>query len=276
MSCKEAFEFLAQRRESGEAIVDAQIDARSRFVAVPDLAQHAGIGPRVPHPAGHQRIAIGQREVQHFGRKVARPAMLAVGRKSATKRAECDRRSSDIRPAGEQLLRGAGAWLAKPCRPSQAPTRRRTGGDERGRDRRIRPRSIRSPGLCRAAPRTAKPSVSARRHSARYRRSSRRHWPGSRRRPAASGRSDRAPAASARLQLLRPMLPIGPTLFGGLADRMLHSRQRRHGRGLSLRDRIVDRLGAGCGAGDENARPRGAAHAAIGRRLLRYARAFRA
>ena len=61
---QKTFQFFAQRREGGKAVADCDGAGVDAIVAVPNFAQHAGVDAGVPHPARHQRIAVGRREVQ--------------------------------------------------------------------------------------------------------------------------------------------------------------------------------------------------------------------
>ena len=129
---KKPFQFLAQRREGGKAVADCDGAGVDIIVAVPNFAQHAGIDAGVPHPARHQRIAVGRGEVQHFGGEIARPAVLAVGRKACDKRVEPLIGGTEIGPAVEQrdqpAAHGGKTVATKPS--ADAPAHRRDEGGE--------------------------------------------------------------------------------------------------------------------------------------------------
>jgi len=71
---QELAELLAQHEERGIIIVD--VDGDVVDVAVPDFAQHAGVGPPVPDPTRHQRVLLRVGVMQQFGGEIAHPAKL--------------------------------------------------------------------------------------------------------------------------------------------------------------------------------------------------------
>ena len=130
-----ALSSVAQRRRTSRDRRRPSMRMRSTSSRMPDLAHHAGIGPRVPHPALHQRTALRAREMQNFGAEVARPAMLAIVPESVRRKPRAaDRRWPARRPPSNHL-RAASRIAAKPCAASQGPTRRRDRRHERGTGR---------------------------------------------------------------------------------------------------------------------------------------------
>ena len=77
---QELRQLFAQHEEGGVIVRHVDHDVVD-IVAPPDLAQHAGIGFRVPDPALHRRIALPIEVAQQFRRQVAHPAMVPVARK---------------------------------------------------------------------------------------------------------------------------------------------------------------------------------------------------